>query len=233
MYLPTKFTRTAAAGAFWTADTLPTAAPSNQDFLLPARNRNILGWPIHRVAVGYSGPAGATYLRADLYAWDVNTQLYYLTHDMSKMLRPGRINYFDVPAICEPPQTQANQGNAISDGIGLILIVTPPNVTAVNGTYTFTMAADLTTIGTEEPNPDDEGNGLQLIVPNDGADNLSMPYGPCRWIWCQVSGNLAFAAVDDSDAGKVTLAMVAGTKYPFRVRKVFATTTTGTYYAAY
>jgi hypothetical protein len=235
MYFPTKFTRTVAANAFWAQDTLPAGMlPAGQDNSISIRVRDIIGRPVHRLALGYAGPAGAPYLPADVYAWESNSQAWYKTHDAVKMLRPGRLNYYDMSGVAEPPAKASNLDQAAVGGTDLVLIIkVPPNtIVPANGTYTFSIGADLTTLGTEEPNPDDEANALQVITPSDGADSLSFPYGPCRWIWCNdvtVAHTVKFAAVDDADAGAVTINCpgTAG-KLPFRARKVFATGTTAT-----
>lgn len=242
MYFPGKFTRAVSGNAFWPQDVLPTGAlPANTDIALSIRPRDLVGFPVHRLAVGYSGPAGASYLPADLYAWEGNSQQWLKTHDGTKVLRPGRVNYFDLAGIAEPPVKISNLDQGMAGGTDYVLIVTtPPNtITPANGTYTFAMAADLTTLGTEEPNPDDEANDLRVITPNDGVDNLSLPYGPCRWIWCTTAtGNIAFQCVDGqagSSANTVTIPSVVG-KLPFRARNVKATGTTvaaGTLFAAY
>lgn len=237
MYFPSKFTRIVTAGpTLWTQDTVPSGAmASGTDNGISIRVRDQVGWPAHRLAVAYTGPTGAApYMPADLYAWDANSQAWYKVHEATKSLRLGRLVYFDLVGLAEPPVLKANLDTATVGGVDLLLIVTPPPTAAFSpplGNYVFSMGADLTSLGTEEPNPDDEANGVQAVTPSDGAN---LPFGPCRYLWVTATGNVKLACVDDADAGAVTLTGVAAnSKLPFKARKVFATGTTATVVAVY
>jgi hypothetical protein len=235
MFMPVKFFRTVAGGVAWTADTVPAtgtqpgASGVQPDNFIPIRPRDVVGWAPHRLVVGVGGFASCqAYLAADLYAFERNSGLYLKTHDSTKMLRVGRTNYFDITHLAEPPVKLSNLDQGMTGGTDLLLIVQPPTV-VTNGTYTFVMGADLTSLGTEEPNADDEANGLQAVTFSDGSPATSMPYGACRWLWSSdaTAGHAIKVLTVDGDTQTITMPAYAG-KIPVRAQQVFATGTTAT-----
>lgn len=247
MHFPVTFTRVVAAGTTWAQDVLPQDAAGN--FLQPgigtaatangALNDDVLqvapgdgtGNPVHRVAVGYYGPALAPYFGANLYAWDAATRQYFKCTQGQKTLRPGSVTYFDLITLASAPVRAGNLDQALNMGTALVLIVTPPPSGMANGTYAFAMGASITSLGVDQPAADDEANGLVTVVPSDSAN---LPNGAARFLYVAAAGAVKFAAVDDTDANAITLAAVpAFTKIPVKARKVFATGTTATVLAAY
>ena len=148
MRFPVAFTRwvgtAPAGGVALGSDTLPTTAPkATMDNLLASRFQNINGWPCHRIAVTYKGPTGAIALTARMYFWEDETQAWYQVGGQVTM-QPSQVSFFDVIALLEMPNTEANLQNATPGSISQILIVddvggSPP------GEYQFAIGPDLTT----------------------------------------------------------------------------------------
>jgi len=255
MNFPIVFQRAVAANTPWTIDALPTtnsvqvspvyvtgngiltAVSGSVDNGMAVRQRDTTGNPVRRLAVGYSGPTGAAaYLGAELYVFDRMVGVYLKTHDLSRALRLGRITYFDLPAGAERPVVKSNMEHYMPGGLDLVLIVQPPpaSSTPPNGTYYFGMAPD---IGMPEtPNADDEANGMQVVTFSDTV-LTSMPYGPCRWLWCQDTTTAHTMAIVTADGDAVTLNCPATAgKIPVRAKQIKATGTTataGSVFAAY
>lgn len=248
MKLTRVFKRVVAGGVTWTQDALPTdgtnffapeivassapAITSNSlgDNYIALSPMNHVGWALHRLSVAYwSTVANPPYFGADLYAWDGANQQYYKTHDAQKTLRPGRVNHFDILAVAPDPTTTANLQTSLNEATSYILIVTPPPSGMSNGTYFFAMGGSLTSLGTEEPNPDDEANGVVAITTSDTAN---LPNGVARYIFSTdttLTHTVKLAAADDTDANAITIPLSAfAGKIPIRTRKVFATGTTAT-----
>jgi hypothetical protein len=246
----------------WGQDTLPQdangnfLAPGNTlgtlnngtvDNVVTVNGADFNGQVTRRMAVAMSSTATTPiYFGADLYVYDRGTNQYFKTHDSMKTLRVGRINYFDIANLLPTPPTQANVSGtstasplvsaASKQTMDFVLITyAPPSAALIAGnvgTYTFAMAGALSTIGTETPNPDDEANAVFAVTPNDGAGNLSLPFGACRWLFstdATLTHTVKLTTIDDFDATAptVTLATFNG-KIPIRARKVFATGTTAT-----
>jgi hypothetical protein len=147
MRLWQQFTRKVTGGALWTLDALPTDAGSNQeaptsatDFAISVPRYDSIGWPAHRLAVGYHGPATAPNLSAQLYVFDKNSQRYYAVGAAVTMTAES-ISFFSLVCVANQPVTSANMQNSNAGASDYCLIVTPSG--AVNGTYVFSMAPDL------------------------------------------------------------------------------------------
>lgn len=141
------FARKVAGGVVWATDTLPqdsagaqVAPPTTLDCGMSFMRYTDTGWPVHRVAVGYSGPVGAPNLQAQLFVFDKTSNLYFAT-GASSTLTLGQISFFPVVSIGDAPQTRTNGDKQINGGVDVVLIVTPSG--SVNGTYTFAMGPDL------------------------------------------------------------------------------------------
>ncbi len=148
MKFPASFTRYVGTvpegGVALGADTLPTGRPlATMDNLLASRFQNINGWPCHRVAVTYVGPAGAPTLSASMYFYEDTTETWYLI-GAPVTLTSGTVAFFDVIAILEMANTEASLANATPGSISQLLIVSASG-TIVDGAYLFAMAPDLTT----------------------------------------------------------------------------------------
>jgi hypothetical protein len=126
-------------------DTVPGAGvppDSSADNLLVAKNNNINGWPVHRVAVTYFTDAGAPIdLTAKMYFYEEASARWYLIGQGT--LKNGQVTFFDIISLADPPQTQKNLAAGNSGSISQILIVDAG--AAPNGNYVFTMGPDLTT----------------------------------------------------------------------------------------
>jgi hypothetical protein len=149
MKFPASFTRyvgTVPAGkTALGADTLPTARPAaTMDNLLASKFNNINGWPAHRVAVVYNGPAGAPNLTATMYFYEDATAAWYQIGAAGTLVS-GQVTFFDVIAIMEMPNTSADLANATPGSIAQVLIVAAPGGSPPSGPYEFAMATDLTT----------------------------------------------------------------------------------------
>lgn len=151
MKFPASFTRyvgTVPAGKVALGgDSLPTGrAPANQDNAYFGRFNNVNGWPVHRLAVTYTGPSGAPTLTASMYFFEDTTQTWYQI-GASGTLTSGQVTFFDVICIMEMPNTVADLANATPGSIAQILIVEAPGGSPASGAYTFCIGPDLTTQG--------------------------------------------------------------------------------------
>lgn len=125
------------------APTLPSELAD--DNVLTARFKDIDGWPVHRIAVGYKGPGGALTLTANVYIWDELSAAWYLVNPTPVNLVPNRLTFFDMVGLSSPlpdlDSTSATAG-ALEAYVQIIPAGSDPA-----GTYTFVVAPDLTTIG--------------------------------------------------------------------------------------
>ena len=130
------------------SDTAPTGAPDQtKDNQFQVLFRDINGWPVHRIAIGYGGPAGALTLTAALYIFDRNSGLWLKLGPVpTANLVPSEIAYFDMIVPVEVAQTSGNLAKSVGNSADLALVVTPAGGDP-NGEYTFVAAGDLTTIG--------------------------------------------------------------------------------------
>lgn len=138
-----------ALGGDGGAGTPPTAEPATQDNLLVCGFANSSGFPVHRVAVGYKGPAAAIALAAALWVWDDLTKAWYEVGAPTN-LTPNRITYFDIVSLADPPQLQRSSievGGAIVASAGSIaaMLVVQGGATP-DGEYVFSLGPDLTVL---------------------------------------------------------------------------------------
>ena len=149
MKFPRTFTRYVgtlpADGIAIGSDTTPTGPLTSQpDNVLFSRFSNINGWPVHRIAVVYSGPAGAPSVVARGLMYEDSTGAWYqIGADVT--MQPGRVSFFDIVALLEMPNVQANLDQATSGSVSFFLQVDAPVGGSSNGAYMFAMGPDLTT----------------------------------------------------------------------------------------
>jgi hypothetical protein len=148
MRFPTTFKRykgggSPVLGSDGAAGVPPTSTPLAQDNLLLSTGYSNQGWPAHRIAVAYKGPAAAIALAAQVWVYDNLSGAWYEV-GAPQNITPNRITYFDVVALVDPPPTSANLGNPGSGGVQALLVV-QDGVTP-NGEYVFSMGADLTVL---------------------------------------------------------------------------------------
>lgn len=150
MRMPVMFKRflggpTPALGSDGAAGVPPTASPNPQaqDNVLSTKFYSNQGWPTHRIAVGYLGPAAAPTLPAQLWVYDFKSAAWYAVGAPLNLV-VNQMNYFDVVALLDAPPTSSDQNTTTAGGVEAMLVV--QNNAGPNGTYTFTMGADLTTL---------------------------------------------------------------------------------------
>jgi hypothetical protein len=119
-----------------------TPPSKTMDNMLASRFQNINGWPCHRIAVCYTGPTGASALTARMYFYEDQTQAWYQIGAQVTM-QLNSVSFFDVIALLEMPNTEANLENATPGSISQVLIVDAVGSTA--GEYSFAIGPDLTT----------------------------------------------------------------------------------------
>lgn len=96
-----------------------------------------------RVAFGYKYTgAGTPTLDVEAWVWDDESENWYLAASVTG-LAPNTLAYFRVPALAEPPQTQANITRPNAGGSQVFLLVKDTGGLAPNGTYLFATGADL------------------------------------------------------------------------------------------
>ena len=148
MRFPCSFVRyvgaTPSGGTSLGGDATPTGPLTQQlDNVLYSRFSNINGWPIHRIALAYSGSSGVLSTKARIFLYEDSTaQWYQVGADVT--IAPGFISYFDVCALLEIPNTQANLVQATSGSVQVFIQVDKPSG-APDGTYSVAVAPDLTT----------------------------------------------------------------------------------------
>lgn len=209
-------------------DSVPTSNPSQKsDNQLASSVADSGGYPVHRIAVAYSYSGAASpapVLPADLYMFELQTGAWYLVNEQKKMLRPGRISFFDVVGIARQPPRPSTDPLSYSShpgGIEVALVVgVGPNS---NGIYKFAMAADLTTLGGEQISPSEPANSLLAITPSDGTP---LPNGPCRGIY--VGGTAGNIVLIDADGNTETVPVTSFSTLNVKAQQVKATGTTAT-----
>ena len=151
MRFPRTFTRYVGTpptgGAALGSDTVPTGPLTSQpDNVLYSRFSNVNGWPVHRIAVTYAGPALAPSVVARGFFFEDSTQQWYKV-GADVTMAPGTVSFFDVVAILEMPNTQANIAMATPGSLSFFLQVDLPAGSPASGAYVFALAPDLTTQG--------------------------------------------------------------------------------------
>lgn len=148
MRFPTKFSRydtvIPAGGIALGADTVPTVHPSPNTMsnLMVSRFANINGYPCHRIAVTYKGPAGAPALPATLWFWEEQTEHWYQIGGSVSLLR-DRVSFFDVVGLLDGSQTSGEILMPTAGSIAVLLIVEDPGGTPA-GEFVFAVGPDLT-----------------------------------------------------------------------------------------
>jgi len=138
-----------AGGKVLGADAVPTTAPTtSMDNVLFSRFANINGWPVHRVAILYTGPVGALNLPAQPYMWDDATQAWHAI-GAAATLKPNVVTFVDVVALLDLPHASSAEGGVLegppnSGSIAQALVISSGGADP-GGTYTFAMGPDLTT----------------------------------------------------------------------------------------
>lgn len=136
------------------SDAAPTtAAPTaQQDNVLSCKIRDINGWPVQRIAVGWTTTgANPVALNGDLYVWERTIGHWFKINDTALSLKPNQLFFFDIVSMIEPVSNAQNVigsgPRAASDSLDVMLIVTDPGA-AIAATYVIGMGPDLTTVGT-------------------------------------------------------------------------------------
>lgn len=127
-----------------------TPPNAQQDNLLDCKLSDINGWPVQRIVVAWSCTgANPVALNGDLYFWEELTARWYKINDAALSLKPNQLFVFDTFAIATPVINTAGlpTGKAQAGGMQVQLVVADPGA-AVNGTYTFVLGPDTTTVGT-------------------------------------------------------------------------------------
>lgn len=228
MRFPVVFTRTASGGTGLAADSVPTGVPtpsSTNSNQLASRNMAIAGWPCHRVAVAYLAPSGSVAVPASLYFYEDQTQAWYRSSQAPKRLIPGQLTFFDIVSLIDPPVGAGTLSSPSSTSFVAALVIGAQG-SAPNGTHTFAMAPDMTTIGEDLPEQTRPATHQALVTPSDTAD---LPDGPCRSVFVGVAGTVALIAEDDAASTQVTWT-IAAVPYviPVAARRVMSTNTTST-----
>lgn len=138
-------------------DAVPTtvAPTASADNVMSCKVRDIAGWPVQRIVVGWTTvAANPVALNADLYIWEKATSHWYKLNDTALSVKPNQLAYFDVAGLIEPMSNSKNvlgtsgqSPQATSQSIDVMLVMSDPGA-AVNGTYIIGMGPDLTTVGT-------------------------------------------------------------------------------------
>lgn len=121
----------------------PTDPPTqDKDNVLIASFANSAGFPVHRLAVAYKGPAAAIALAAQIWLYDHLTEAWYES-GAPQNITPNRINFFDVVSLGEPVQVGPGV-KAAAGSISAALVV--QDGATPNGEYVFAMGPDLTVL---------------------------------------------------------------------------------------
>ncbi len=148
MKFPAMFTRLkpATTGQITLGDDAVPAAgtgPTTQNNVLSYQFNNINGWPVHRIAVLYSGPSAAIALKSNLYFYDEATKDWHrINATVDQLLTPNVVAWFDVVALAERAPTLSNAGEVQGN---LTVMLNVQTGSTPDGTYKFAMGADLTT----------------------------------------------------------------------------------------
>jgi hypothetical protein len=137
-----------------TSTTILQGTPPNaqQNNVLACKMADLNGWPVQRIVVAWSCDGAAPVaLNGDLFFWEDRSARWYKINDTALSLKPNQLFVFDTFCICAQAPLQAGLGNpnssANAGSMEIMLVVSDPGA-AVNGTYTFVMGPDVTTVGT-------------------------------------------------------------------------------------
>lgn len=126
------------------SDAAPTSQPqATADNVFSFAMTHPMGWPVHRVVVGYSyaGAGPALTLTADLYLYDEESAVWYQVNATPVQLLPGKLGTFDLVSPSAPKPATSSGG-----GVDACIVVTAAGGDP-NGIYTFALAADLAAAG--------------------------------------------------------------------------------------
>jgi hypothetical protein len=110
-----------------------------------------MGWPLHRIAVGYHGPTAALNLPAVLWAFDQNLGVWLKVPQAEQVgstagvIIPESITFFDTLALSSLDATMSQGGGSARSGAAELCLVINVAGADPNGTYSFVMGGDLTT----------------------------------------------------------------------------------------
>jgi hypothetical protein len=114
--------------------------------VLHARFADNNGAPMHRIAVGYKGPANAIALNAAMFVYDGLSGEWYRVGPAVITLTPSAITFFDFVSVPEFTATQSNLGLSAGRSVDAYIRITDPG-SAPNGEHVFVMAPDYKLIG--------------------------------------------------------------------------------------
>jgi hypothetical protein len=98
-----------------------------------------------------SSPTVPTAFNVDAYFWEAATGRWYKINDTALSVKPNQLFFFDTVTIAAPAPSNStiNQPGSPAQpgGMEIFIVVTDPGA-QVNGTYSFAVGGDLTTVGT-------------------------------------------------------------------------------------
>lgn len=130
------------------ASSTPLRPSDSVDNVIIGRMQNPSGWPLQRIAIGYSyigvGPAPAL-TGCALWLWDARTERWYRM-PATFTLTVDQIQISDVVGAMESgPRSQAELLNPTAGSLEAWLAVTNPGGPPPDGEYRFVVAPDLST----------------------------------------------------------------------------------------
>jgi len=139
------------------ADAVPTVAPNAMqangiavDNVLSLRFRDWIGFPVHRIAVALTAPAGTTVaIPGAMYLYEESTSAWYRIGPASVSITTGVLAFFDTLALVDAPSVTGSSSDASalarlgSPMTQALLVLSDPGAGAANGKYSIAMAGDL------------------------------------------------------------------------------------------
>jgi hypothetical protein len=132
------------------APTSETARVPTPDNVFESRVANIHGYPVQRLAVGYSGPKGAPELVVAVFVYDDTSERWYQS-GIAQQIAEGTLSYFDVPLLLDNARTGGGEGLKSQGALEAMIVVEPNGgshkLKAPEGTYIFIAGADVSNPG--------------------------------------------------------------------------------------
>ncbi len=221
------------------ADGVPTGVPSTfnqaKGNVLSYLLQSPTGWPVHRIAVGYTPPVvvPATVLGVygTMYIYDAESALWYRMGEGRMLLQPKALTYFDSIAPGSRAVKSSTLGDNNSPSADVALFIEDPG-SMPDGEHKFAMVPDLTLM---QESSDEVAQQLQAadVVPVAVSDTVDLIGGITKGIWMPPGATPGNIKVIMESGATRTLPVVADKEYVWRIRRVFATDTTASGFYTY
>jgi hypothetical protein len=117
------------------------------DNCFESRTANVNGWPVQRVAIGFTSPRNARVeLSVSVYVYDDTSEQWFRSGPPQEVSN-GTLSYFDVPLLLDNARTGGGDGLKSQGALECFVVADKPSKGA-EGEYIFIVGADISSPGT-------------------------------------------------------------------------------------